>query len=183
MVFADIVCIVGIVIFAFLGAIFGFGKMLKFLTSGIFGIIISVVICYFVFGMVYNIPFVQSLLERFKEALVASDKPIVRFFLTIRVDIVVYAIVLFIVVSVARIVIVEIIKHVMEVQTTVMKIVNKTFGVILGVALFVGIGLIVMQIMYWSGDGTAPEQMAGSSFRLDYIFTHNPMTNIEALWS
>lgn len=183
MVAADFIFIAGLLLFIILGFALGFGKQLSILTKGIFGIIISVVICYFVFGLVYNIPFVQSLLAKFKESLLATEKPIVKFLLTIRIDIIVYAIALFIVVSIVRIIIVLIIKNVMEIETTVMKIINKTLGVILGIAVFFGLGLIVMQIMYLSGDGAVPEKMVGSFFRLDVIYANNPLTKIAELFA
>lgn len=182
MVLADFIFIAGLLLFAIIGAALGFGKQLGILTKGIFGIIISVVVCYFIFGLVYNIPFVQTLLAKFKEALVGTEKPIVNFLLKIRIDIIVYAIALFIVVTIARIIVVAIIKNVMEIETTVMKFINKLFGIVLGVAVFAGIGLIVMQIMALSGDGTVPEKMNGSFFHLDWVFEHNPLTKIQALW-
>ena len=183
MVLADYIFIAGLLLFIILGLALGFGKQLSILTKGIFGIIISVVICYFVFWLVYNIPFVQSLLAQFKESLAATDKPIVKFLLTIRIDIIVYAVALFIVVTIVRIIVVLIIKNVMEIDTPVMKVINKVLGLILGIAVFIVLGLIVMQIMYLSGDGTVPEKMTGSFFRLDVIYVNNPLTKIAALWS
>ena len=183
MVTADFIFIAGLVIFAVLGLALGFGKQLSILTKGIFGIIISIVVCYFVFGLVYNIPFVQSLLAKFKDYLVSTDKPIVQFLLKIRIDIIVYAVALFLVVTLLRIIIVLIIKNVMEIESTPMKIINKTLGLILGIAVCIAIGLIVMQIMYLSGDGTVPEKMKGSFFHLDVLYLNNPLTKIASLWS
>ena len=182
MVTADFIFIAGLVVFAILGLALGFGKQLSILTKGIFGIIISVVICYFVFGLVYNIPFVQSLLEKFKEYLISTDKPIVQFLLKIRIDIIAYAVALFLVVTILRIIIVLIIKNVMEIESTPMKIINKTLGLVLGIAVCIAIGLIVMQIMYLSGDGSVPESMQGSFFHLDVIYQNNPLNLIEKLW-
>ena len=183
MVLADFIFIAGLVIFIILGLALGFGKQLSILTKGIFGIIISVVICYFIFGLVYNIPFVQALLEKFKQSLVEKDTAVVKLLLTIRIDIIVYAIALFVIVSIARLIIVAIIKNVMEIDTPVMKIINKVLGLILGVAVFFALGLIVMQIMYLSSDGAVPEKMVGSFFRIDVIYANNPLTKIAALWS
>ena len=41
MITADIIVLVGCILFVLIGAMVGFGKGLKFFTSGIFGIIIS----------------------------------------------------------------------------------------------------------------------------------------------
>ena len=175
MVIADWIFIAGIVLFALVGVFLGFGKELDLLTKGVFGIIVSVIICYFVFGLVYNIPFVQALLLKFKETLVATEKPFVHFLFKIRIDIIVYAIALFLVVSGVRLVIVYIIKNVMEIDSKPMKIVNKSLGVILAVAVFFALGLIVMQIMYFATDGAVPDKLAGSFFRLDRIYANNPL--------
>ena len=45
MVLADWIAIGIVVVFIALGALIGFGSGLKFFTSGIFGIIIGVVVC------------------------------------------------------------------------------------------------------------------------------------------
>ena len=175
MVIADWIFIAGILVFAGLGAFLGFGKQLELLTKGVFGIIVSVIICYFVFGLVYNIPIVQNLLLKFKEALAATEKPFVNFLFKIRIDIIAYAVVLFLVVSALRLVIVYILKNVMEVDSKPIRIANKTLGVILGIAVFISIGLIVMQIVFFASDGAVPEPLQGSLFRLDRLYEHNPL--------
>ena len=182
MVLVDWIFIAGLLLFALIGLGLGFGKQLSFLTKGIFGVIISVVVCYFIFGLVYQLPFVQALLNKFRESLSSSEKPVVQFLLKIRVDIIAYAVALFVVVSIARLILVAIIKNVMEADTTVMKVINKTLGLVLGVAVFAALGLIALQIVYLSGDGSVPQGITGSFFKMDYIYTHNPLTVIEKLW-
>ena len=141
---------------------------------------ISVFICYLIFGFVLNLGFVQTLLERFKESLAASDNGIVRFLATIRIEVIVLAVVLFGVVQIARKIIVAILERVMEAQNVVMRAVNKTLGMVLSFALFLGIMLVVGQIAY-AVNGEAGEAYAalrGSFFRLDELYLCNPMTSI-----
>jgi len=182
MVLADYLFIGGIVLFAILGLGLGLGKQLGFFTRGIFGLIISVFLCYLLFGFVYNILFVQERLAHFREVLGRSNGFFLKILRYIRVDIICYAVALFLIVTVLRIILMLVLKGVLEIDTPVMKVLNKSFGLILGVAVFFALGLIVMQIMYLSGDGNVPQTMKGSVFGLDYVYTHNPLTKISALW-
>ncbi len=185
MVTVDFVFIAGIALFAFLGLGLGFGKQLSFFTKGIFGFLISVFVCYLLFGFVYNVPFVQTLLEKFKESLSSSDKTAVKILLKIRIDIVVYAVALFAVVTVVRIIVVAIIKNALEADTLVMKIINKTAGLLLSLVMFAALWLIVFQILFLTkggADGALAQKLQGSFFRLDHLYTHNPLTAIEKLW-
>ena len=175
MIFADWILLAGIAIFAGLGVFLGFGKTLEFITKGIPGIIISVVICYFCFGLVYNIPFVQLLLLKFKQALAATESPFVHFFFTIRIDIIVYVICLFLVVFGVRFALVLLLKNVMEIKTKPMKIANMTLGGILGAAIFVSLGLIILQIAFFAKDGASSTVLEGSLFRLNLLYEHNPL--------
>ena len=184
MAIIDYVFIGGVLLFALIGLGLGFGKQLSLLTRGILGLIISVFVCYLIFGLVYNIPFVQSLLEKFKQVLASSDKPVVSFLLKIRIDIIAYAVALFILVTLARILVVYIIKNVMEIESTPMKIVNKTLGLVLGVAVFFALGIIALQVIFliYGTEGGVWQAMEGSFFKLDYVYTHNPLTLIQNLW-
>jgi len=180
MVTADFIFIVAAIGFGILGLFLGFGKLLKWLTGGIRGVLISIVVCYLIFGFVLNLGFVQTLLARFKESLAASDNGIVRFLSTIRIDVIVLALVLFALVQIARKVIILILEHVLELQNVVMKAINKTFGVALAFAIFLGLVLIVGQIVYAvNGEsGELYESLKGSFFRLDELYLANPLTSI-----
>ena len=48
MILADWIAIAVVAAFILIGALVGFGKGLKFFTGGIFGIIISILVCYLV---------------------------------------------------------------------------------------------------------------------------------------
>ena len=180
MILADWIFIGTAIIFGIAGLTFGFGKLLRWLTDGLRGILISIFICYLIFGFVLNLGFVQALLERFKESLAASDNGIVRFLSTIRIDVIVLAVVLFGLVQIGRKIIVTILQSVMERENVVMKALNKTFGMVLGFAIFLGIMLVVGQIAYAVGgeSGELYANLQGSFFRLDELYLCNPMTSI-----
>ena len=173
------------VFFAVLGFLRGFGKQLKFFTSGVFGVVISLLVCYFIFGFVLSLDSVQALLLTLCEKMAASDSAVVQFLLTIRIDVIVFAIVLFLVVQVLRIIIVAIIAKVAETDTTVMKVINKVLGLVLGVVVYLALILLILQITYFvaGGEGSAVyAKLEGSFFGLDKIYLNNPLLVVKDLW-
>ena len=180
MITADVIVLVALLICIVLGAFMGFGKGLRLFTGGIFGRIISVVICYFLFGIVLSWGFVQDLLLKFTTMLAEQDSWICNLLLKIRIDMIVFAVVLFIVVQILRSIVVHIIAGVMEVDNKFISVINKIMGVVLLLAFTVIFALIVFQIIAWvSGtDGAFYESLQGSAFGLDKIFTDNPLNSI-----
>lgn len=180
MVTADWIAIAVAAAAIVLGALFGFGKSLKFFTSGIFGIIISVFICYTLGGLILDLKFVQELLNKFTGAL--TDKNgFCDFLLKIHIDIVVYYIVLFIVVQLARILIVTILKHIAESNNIVFKIINKVAGAAFMLVIIALISLFVFQVIYWIGGSTSAGFLAkleGSFFKLDKLYVNNPLVSL-----
>ncbi len=180
MVGADWVAIVIVLGVAVLGALWGFGRGLKFFTSGIFGILISIFVCYSIGGLVLKLTFVRELLDKFTGAL--TDKNgFCDFLLKIHIDIVVYYIALFIVVQLARILIVLIFKNVIEINNSVFKIINRVLGAIFLLAVLVLLTLVVFQIIYWIGGSTAAGfrlKLDGSFFKLDSLFENNPLCSL-----
>ena len=80
MITADVIAIILTLVFFIGGVLLGFGKTLKLLTDGVVGKIISVVVCYFLFGIVLALPFVQDLLNRLVDALRENGNFICRIF-------------------------------------------------------------------------------------------------------
>ena len=180
MLTADIIVLIAFIVFALLGVIFGFGKGLKFFTGGIFGIIISIFVCYLIFGLVLDLGFVKGLCNSFNEWLQESGS-VGSFFASIHIDYVVLAIVLFIIVQIVRIIIVKIIKGVVETNNVVFKVINKVLGVVFFVLLLFAIILIVFQIAAWIGGDTSANFLAklnGSFFGLDYVYENNPLLSV-----
>ncbi len=139
MLMVDWIALGIIVVFAAIGALIGFGRGLKFLTGGIFGIIISVVLCYIFGSMILGVPFVNDLLTKLAESIGGWSIVVT----------VIYCVVLFILFTLIRILIVKIIRKVAEADVLIMKIINKVFGAILMAAFGVLLGMLALQIIYW----------------------------------
>ena len=180
MMTADIIVLVGCILFVLIGAMVGFGKGLKFFTSGIFGIIISVFVCYLIFGFVLDWDAVRNLLDKFNDWLKDSGD-VGTFFADIHTDRILLAIVLFIIVQILRIIIVKIIKGIVEIDNILFKIINKILGAAFFFAVALAILLIVFQIVAWIGGDTAANfasELKDSIFKLDDLFANNPLKAI-----
>lgn len=180
MITADVIAIILMLAFFFGGIILGFGKTLKLLTSGLVGKIISVVVCYFLFGVVLYIPFVQNLLDKMIFALKENGNFICKVLLFIRLDLIVFAVALFIFVQLLRRWAVGLIKSFFEIDTKPMRIINMVLGAALGLVALVIFTLVIFQIIAWIGgtEGEFYQSLSGSVFKLDEIFKDNPVNSI-----
>jgi hypothetical protein len=180
MIVADWVAIGLVALFILVGLIAGFGHGLKFFTSGIFGVIISIIVCYLLGGLILQAEFVQALLAKLIEAM--TDKNgFCDFLIKIHIDIVVYYVALFIVVQILRIIIVLILKSIVEVNNPFFIFLNKFLGMVLMLAVLTAITLVVFQVAYWIGDSTAESFsnfLSGSVFKLDKLFANNPINSL-----
>lgn len=180
MLTADIIVLAGSLLFALIGLIIGFGKGLKFFTGGIFGIIISIFVCYVIYGLVLDWDFVRNLLDRFNEWLQGQGS-VGTFFADIHVDRIVLAVVLFVIVQIIRVIIVKIIKGIVEINMLGFRIINRILGMAFMFAVALAILLVVFQIVAWVGGDTAANfaaKLDGSVFRLDALFENNPLKSV-----
>ena len=180
MITADVIAIVAFCVCVLLGSAIGFGKSLRLFTGGTFGRIISVVICYFLFGIVLSWGFVQELLVKFTNALQGNGSWWAKALLAIRIDLIVFALVLFIVVQMLRRLVVHLIAGVMESDNKVISVFNRILGVVFLLVFIIMVTLIVFQIIAWI-DGTNGgfyDGLSGSAFGLDKIFCDNPLNAI-----
>jgi hypothetical protein len=178
MISADWITIGAILIFAAIGLIFGFGQTFRLFASGIFGFIISIIVCYFLYGIVINWTFTQDLMNKIVEALQNADNTFCNFLITIRIDIIVLCLAMFIIVQVLRVIFVTIVKGVAEINNVVIIVLNRLLGVAFMVALVAMATLIVFQIITWVGGTTASDfaqKLDGSVLKLDEIFANNPL--------
>ncbi|MCD8308049.1 MAG: hypothetical protein LUD51_07490 [Clostridia bacterium] len=170
---ADWIALAFLVVFAAIGAIAGCGRVLKFFTSGIFGIIISVFACYCLGGLILGIPFIGDLLDKFASLWAGT-----AFLETIHLEVIVYYIVLFIIVTLIRILIVRILKNILEIKFLPVKIINRVVGAVLLAGIMTVIALFVFQIIYWvygaDGNPELVEALSGA-FNLDQLYLNNPM--------
>ena len=182
MILADWIIIGLMVVFSLFGMLFGFGKGLKFFTGGIIGVIISVVVCYALGGLIYNIGFVKDLLESLNTAIAKGNNGFCRFLANnIHIEVVIYYIALFIIVSILRVIIVKIIKSIVEIDNMALIIINKTLGVIFFVTVFAMLLLMVFWIVSLIGGRTEANfilKLTGSKLKLDWLFYHNPFMTI-----
>lgn len=180
MIVADWVVIGLTALFTICGMLFGFGKGLKIFTGGIFGIIISVVVCYALGGLIYHIGFVQKALDGVRNAIAKNGNGFCKFLLKIQIDIIIYYVALFIVVSILRIILVRIIKSIVEIDNMFVIVLNKTLGVI----FFVGVLFFALLFVFWiialiKGANVADfPSLTESKIKLDWLYEHNPFTTI-----
>lgn len=180
----DFIALGIILLAALLGLLLGFGKCLKIFTSGIIGVIISVVVTYFIMGVVASWGFVQAIMEKFTEALVNNGSGFCTFLLNIGIESIVLAIALFLIIQIIRIIIVNVIKGIAEADNVVVKVINKFLGLVFALAVFAMLALIVFQIVYMIGGDTAEsfKQYLTGAFKLDVLFENNPLHVIADKW-
>lgn len=173
----DFIAFGTVVAAALCGMAVGFGKGLNIFAKGVLGRVVSVIVCYFLFSLVLNIPFVQSLLTKFTDYLAAQDNFLCNLLLKIRIDLIVYAIGLFVLVEIAKAIVFKIVGGVFEIKSTPVIVVNKSLGVIFFLILIAILWLVVTQILAWTTgvDGSVYQFMQGSAFKLDVLFANNPL--------
>lgn len=182
MVVADFIILGGLILFALIGVFVGFGGGLKFFTSGIFGVAISVVVCYAVGGMLLGATFVTDLLNKISGLWSGEGNFFFDLLTKIHFETIIYYIILFIVAQIVRIILVQILKKFVEIDFIVFKIINKTLGLVLFVGVFAMLVLIVFQVISWVGGSTAENfigYLSGSALKLDVIFSDNPISKLQ----
>lgn len=180
MIIADVIVLISFLACMIIGSAFGFGRVLKWVTGGVSGKIISVVICYFIYGVVLYWGFVQALMLKFTTVLQEDGSWICRVLLTIRIDMIVFFAVLFVVVQGLRKLVVSIIGKVMSVDNKVISVVNRILGVVLLTVFAAICMLIAFQVIAWvSGtEGEFYQGLNGSVFGLDSVFRDNPLNSV-----
>lgn len=179
MIIADWVAVGAVALFILFGLLAGFGKGLKFFTGGIFGVIISVFVCYCLGGLILKLQFVQDLLDKFRDVWAGGKAAGVLN--KIHLDLIVYYIALFIVIQIIRVIVVAVLKHLLEIDMVVFKIINKILGALFFLAILIFLTLTVFQIISWVGGETARDfekLLEGSFFKLDKLFENNPLLSL-----
>ena len=178
----DIVALVATLVFLLLGILLGFGKGFKFLLKGVVGTLFSIVLTYLLLGFVCSIPFVRDLMDKMLLGLDNANNWFTSFLITIHIEVFVVGVVLFIILTLLRILIAHLICNIFEIDNKVMNFVNKILGTIL--SLFVGFTLLLLffQIMYLTTNGIEGafylNNVKGSVFGLDALYINNPLNQI-----
>ena len=170
---------IGVVLVSVLfGLLLGFGKLLKFFTGGIIGVLISIVVTYFCFGVVSSWTFVRDLMAKLLEAMQNANNSIVDFLIKIGIEKIILAVAIFIIVQILRAIIVRIIKSIVEIDSPVAKTINRLFGLIFMLAVACMVWLLVFHVIQLIGGETAANvrvDIEGSVFKLDWVFDNNPL--------
>lgn len=176
MLIADFIAISLVIVVAFIGYKTGVGNVLKFATGGIVGKIISVIVCYFIYGFILELPFVQNLLDAFVNWIASSDSSFVKLLLYIRIDMIAYFAVLFLLVQLARKLVISMLGAIFSLAPAV----DKTLGVALNLAFISAVVLIVFQLSFWilGADGGLFPLLDGSLLGLDKLYVNNPLNSI-----
>lgn len=170
---------IGVVLVSVLfGLLFGFGKLLKFFTGGIIGVLISIVVTYFCFGVVSSWIFVRDIMAKLLGAMQNANNPIVDFLIKIGIEKIILAVAIFIAVQILRIIIVKLIKSIVEIDNPVAKTFNRLFGTVFMLAVACMAWLLVFHVIQLVGGETAANvrvNIEGSVFKLDWVFDRNPL--------
>ncbi len=181
MIGADYLAIGGACLFAVLGAALGFGRSLKVLNKGITGRIITLVIAYFLFGIIISLDQTKSAQAKFVEYLKSQNNGFCDFLVTIRVETILTAVCIFVAVMLVQLLVVNVLAGILESKTGGVRVLNSILGVLLGVAEFIALAIIVLEVAYLVGggaDGAMAENLKGSFFSLDKIYLNNPLSAI-----
>ncbi len=181
MITADFVTIIVFLAFVFLGAFIGFGRGLQLVTHGFVGSAISVVVCYFIYGVVLDWAFAQSLIAKFVQFMQAQNTGFCDFLLSIRIDMIAFFGALFLIVQLIRKLAFGLIRSFFEIDVFFMRITNKVLGIALALFVLITVALIVFQIITWAGDGAIESVLSvfrGSALGLDKLFLNNPLNSI-----
>lgn len=183
----SIIIIAAFAVSVILGFILGFGKTLSFLTRGIVGIIISVVICAMFGGVIANIPFIADLIVRGNEYFGTKAEILAK----IHLATILYYVVLFVVVSILRIILVKIIKGIFESDKGkeggpgVMNFINRLLGVVLFGAFCILLIYLVMAVLALLTDVESVRTFLEASEEKGTFFfkmySHNPI-DLTAIW-
>ena len=141
----SIIIIVGFALSIILGLLMGFGRVLRFITGGIVGIIFSLFICIMFGGIIANIPFISDLIARGNEYF----GEIAEILAKINVATIIYYIALFIVVQILRIIVIKTISKIFTPEKNtklygVRNFINRALGlIVLGGAFVLSVYLIL----------------------------------------
>ena len=176
----DIVYLIFLIVAIAFGAFAGFGRVLRLLSDGLTGKIASVVITYFLFGVVLNLGFVQKLMSSMVDALAAKGNWFFNVLLVLRIDMIALVVVLFIAVRLLQKLVVGILVGISQIQNPVVRVLNKVFGSVLAVASLLRYVLVIFQVVAWiSGtNGAFYQKLVGGSFGLDNLYLNNPLNSI-----
>lgn len=153
----DIVLIALGVLLVIVGYARGFGKALRGMTKGVFGIIISVFVCAAFGGMILGTDFVGGYVLQLN-ALLAEKW---AFLGKIQAGVIVYYAALFFVAQILRIIIVKLVCGIFEANNKVVRVINRVLGtVFLPAAGFIFLLLVLAVVRLFDNTDTVINLLA-----------------------
>ncbi|MCI6734365.1 MAG: hypothetical protein PUI31_00760 [Clostridia bacterium] len=145
------------------------------------GKIITLVITYFLLGIVIGMDQTKQAQANFIEFLKSKNNGLCNFLITIRIETILTAVIVFIAVMILQLIVVNVLAGLLSIDGAGAKFFNSILGVLLGVAECAALVLIVLEAMYIFGGGAESvnlESLKGSFFGLDTIYLNNPLSAI-----
>lgn len=173
----DIVIMVLLALFCLIGLICGFGKGLRFFSSGVFGIFITVVGCYILGSFVLKIPPVENAITGINSKM-SGGGSVAQTLANMHIEIALYYLVFLAVVQVVRIVVSKLVVGIFEADSVIIKMINAPLGGVFFLGVFIVLTLLVFQIIYAIGGPVASkvvELLKDSVLKLDVIYANNPL--------
>lgn len=178
----DTVFLIGSIVSVLLGVCLGCGKMLRILVDHFPGKILASLITYVLFGVVLSTGFAQQFTNKVIELVAGKDGFIGKVFLVLRLDLILLAVGLFLLVRLLLKLLAAVLASALEADVTVLRIVNRTAGLLLAFGFFMLLVLIAFQILNWvqgaSEASVYAEMIQGSVFKLDRLYLNNPMNSV-----
>lgn len=163
-----------LIITALAGYGMGFGKSLKVITNGPVGFAISIFVCIAFGGTLINSPIIIEFVD------IINDKATEawQFFQYLYIGKVVFYVVLFFVVQIARKIVISIISKIHDSQNSVVVFINRFFGAVLCVSFMAGMVLLAFAGIRFFEETSLAQTVLDkiSDSYLIVIYTNNPIT-------
>ena len=144
------------------------------------GKIVTLVFTYFLLGIVIGMDQTKQAQANFIEFLKSKNNGLCNFLITIRIETILTAVIVFIAVMILQLIVVNVLAGLLSIDGAGAKFFNSILGVLLGVAECAALVLIVLEAMYIFGGGAESvnlESLKGSFFGLDNIYLNNLFYN------
>lgn len=162
------------------GIILGFGKILGFAVTGIWGKILATIIFYSLFGVLINISFINAFLDKISNFLKGDSNIFTKILYYIRIETIILGVIFYFIVRISLKALADYIDRVLTTDDGVKVIINKVLGVLLALFLTMFSILIILQLLYiLTGPTSGVYRLLRSTFlRLDRLYTLNPLNSI-----
>lgn len=161
------------------GFLAGGGRVLRWTVNGWIGKVLAVVVTYFLLGFVMNLGISRRITARFVDALTAKGNWICKLLLIVRIDVILWAVLLFFAVWLLQKALAAAVDSLLD-QEGARRWINRVLGLLLTLALLFVHALLLFQIVFWftGTDGSLYHYLQGSFMRLDRLYENNPLNGL-----